>query len=70
MQRLSRLTHDAWSLGVPFWHSEERWRARGYLAAVVVLNLGLVGITVMLTYWQRAFYNALEAKDWGGFIVS
>jgi vitamin B12/bleomycin/antimicrobial peptide transport system ATP-binding/permease protein len=69
MQRLSRLVHDAWSLGVPFWRSEERWRARGYLAAVAVLNLGLVGITVMLTYWQRAFYNALEAKDWSGFIA-
>src|SRR5262245_33886589 len=69
MNRLVPLLRDAWSLAGPYWQSQERGRAWALLVAVVGLNLGLVGITVLLTYWQRAFYNALEAKDWAGFIA-
>jgi putative ATP-binding cassette transporter len=60
---------EAWALIAPFWRSEERWRARLLLAVVITLNLSLVGMTVLLTYWQRAFYNTLESKDWDGFIA-
>jgi putative ATP-binding cassette transporter len=63
MRRLGSFLGDAWALTRPYWSSEERGRALLLLAAVVVLNLSLVGMTVVLTYWQRAFYNALEAKD-------
>ncbi|MCI0753043.1 ABC transporter ATP-binding protein/permease [Teichococcus vastitatis] len=59
--------NEAWTLIRPYWNSEERWKARGLLAVVVVLNLALVGMGVLLTYWQRAFYNALEAKDFPAF---
>ncbi|MBB5693564.1 putative ATP-binding cassette transporter [Roseomonas pecuniae] len=59
---------DAWSLSRPFWNGDQRWAARGLLAVVVVLNLGLVAMNVLLTYWQRGFYNALETKDWQAFI--
>jgi putative ATP-binding cassette transporter len=67
MRRLGSFLRDAWALARPYWSSEERGRARLLLAAVVLLNLSLVGMTVVLTYWQRAFYNALEAKDAGAF---
>lgn len=67
MRALGPFLRDAWRLARPYWSSEDRWRARGLLAAVVVLNLSLVGMTVVLTYWQRAFYNALEAKDSAAF---
>ncbi|MBR0679207.1 ABC transporter ATP-binding protein/permease [Roseomonas eburnea] len=69
MRRLGPFLRDAWALARPYWSSEDRWRARGLLAVVVALNLSLVGMTVLLTYWQRAFYNTLEAKDWDGFIA-
>ncbi|MCK8783006.1 ABC transporter ATP-binding protein/permease [Roseomonas sp. NAR14] len=67
MRRIVSFLHDAWALARPYWTSEERWRARGMLALLVVLNLSLVGLNVLLTFWQRAFYNALEARDWDGF---
>ncbi|MDP3417801.1 ABC transporter ATP-binding protein/permease [Falsiroseomonas sp.] len=67
MRRLGSFLRDAWALTRPYWTSEERGKARLLLAAVVVLNLSLVGMTVVLTYWQRAFYNALEEKDAGTF---
>jgi vitamin B12/bleomycin/antimicrobial peptide transport system ATP-binding/permease protein len=63
MRRLGSFLGDAWALARPYWVSEERGRGLALLAAVVVLNLSLVGMTVVLTYWQRAFYNALEQKD-------
>ena len=69
MRRLGPFLRDAWHLARPYWSSEDRWRGRALLAVVVALNLSLVGMTVLLTYWQRAFYNALEAKDWDAFVA-
>jgi putative ATP-binding cassette transporter len=68
--RLAAGLQEAWSIGVPYWRSEDRWRACARLAVIIVLNLGLVGTTLVFTYWQGVFYNALEAKDWNGFIGS
>ncbi|MBR0653740.1 ABC transporter ATP-binding protein/permease [Plastoroseomonas arctica] len=65
--RLLPFFRDVWSIAGPYWRSEERWKARALLAVVVALNLSLVGMTVLLTYWQRAFYNTLETKDRDGF---
>ena len=70
MNRLGFDLREAFSLAVPYWRSEERWRATALLAAVIALNAGLVGTTVLFTYWQGAFYNALEARDWRGFLGS
>ncbi|ONG51336.1 ABC transporter ATP-binding protein [Pseudoroseomonas deserti] len=67
MRNLFPFLRDAWALARPFWRSEERWKARGLVAVVVALNLALVGMGVVLTFWQRAFYNALEAKDFSAF---
>jgi putative ATP-binding cassette transporter len=54
---------EAISLALPYWRSEERWAARGLLAVVVGLNLSLVAMSVLLSYWNREFFNALEARD-------
>jgi vitamin B12/bleomycin/antimicrobial peptide transport system ATP-binding/permease protein len=56
-----------WALTAPYWRSEERWRARGLLAAVVALTLGGVGLLVLLNNWNREFYNSLEQRDAGAF---
>ncbi|MCW5622603.1 MAG: ABC transporter ATP-binding protein/permease, partial [Burkholderiales bacterium] len=69
MTRIGTLARDALALAAPYWRSEERWRARLLLATVIGLNLALVAVTVELTYWQRAFFNALEARDWPAFIA-
>lgn len=54
---------EALSLALPYWRSEDRWAARGLLAIVVTLNLALVAMSVILSYWNREFFNALEARD-------
>jgi putative ATP-binding cassette transporter len=70
MRYIDPVLREAWSLGLSYWQGEERWRARSMLGALVALNLTLVGTAVLFTYWQGAFYNALEAKDWHGFLGS
>ncbi|KAA1055865.1 Efflux ABC transporter, permease/ATP-binding protein [Azospirillum argentinense] len=65
---LSRFLRDVWTLTRPYWSSEERWAARGLLAAIVALNLGVVFITVELTEVNGAIFNALQEKDQGAFV--
>ncbi|MDB5370833.1 MAG: transporter ATP-binding protein [Roseomonas sp.] len=67
MRGLSPFLRDAWALARPYWNSEERWKARGLLAVIILLNLSLVGMNVLLTYWQAAFYDALQNKDFPAF---
>ena len=52
-----------WALAVPYFKSEEKWKARGLLAAIVVLNLAAVYMLVLLNEWNRVFYDALQNKD-------
>jgi vitamin B12/bleomycin/antimicrobial peptide transport system ATP-binding/permease protein len=58
---------EAWSLAWPYWTSDEKWAARGLLAAVVALNLTSVWINVRLNLWNRDFYDALQEYDWPRF---
>jgi len=58
---------DLWTLTRPYWFSEERWQARGLLAVVVALNLGIVWVNVEINKWQNLFYNALQDKDIAAF---
>jgi putative ATP-binding cassette transporter len=63
MRRLGHFLSDAWTLAAPYWRSEERWRARLLLGVVIVLNLSLVGMSVLLSYWNREFFNSLQEKN-------
>ena len=67
MRRIGPFLRDAWRLTAPYWRSEERWRARLLLGVVVALNLSLVGMSVLLSYWNREFFNALQEKDAAAF---
>lgn len=58
---------DLWALTKPYWFSEERWVARGLLAAIVSLNLGLVYVNVLINQWNNDFYNTLQNMDKAGF---
>ena len=68
MRGLLPVLRDAWRLALPYFCSEEKWSARGLLGIIVVMNLALVGMNVVLNFWNREFFNALQNKDWDGFI--
>lgn len=67
MTRLRSFLKDLWRLTRPYWFSEERWQARGLLALIVAINLGLVYLEVIFNQWNNGFYNALQNKDLPAF---
>ncbi len=50
-------------LSMPYFNSEEKWTARGFLLAIVLLNLGTVFMAVQFNEWYKVFYDALEKRD-------
>lgn len=58
---------DLWALTRPYWFSEERWFARGLLAVILTMNLGMVYLSVLFNEWYRIFYDALEQRDMPAF---
>ncbi len=51
------------SLTTPYFNSDQKWKARGLLLAIVLLNLGAVYMLVQINSWYRVFYDALQNKD-------
>lgn len=56
-------TAKVWALSLPYFKSEEKWKARGLLAAIVLLNLAAVYMLVLFNDWNRLFYDALQNKQ-------
>jgi vitamin B12/bleomycin/antimicrobial peptide transport system ATP-binding/permease protein len=56
-----------WHLFKTYWTSEEKWKARGLLALVVLFTLGGVVISVLLNQWYNTFYNALQEYNYAEF---
>ncbi len=52
-----------WALTRPYFQSEDKWKARGLLLAIVLLNLGAVYMLVLINDWNRLFYDALQDKN-------
>jgi vitamin B12/bleomycin/antimicrobial peptide transport system ATP-binding/permease protein len=57
-----------WRIAAPYFRSEDKWAGRLLLAAVISIELSLVLINVLLNQWNNRFYNALQEKDWDGFV--
>ncbi|MDF2462802.1 MAG: transporter ATP-binding protein/permease [Ramlibacter sp.] len=56
-----------WALTTPYFGSDEKWKARALLAAIVALNLAAVYMLVLINDWNRTFYDALEKRDQAEF---
>jgi len=57
-----------WRLASPYFRSEDSWAGRVLLAAVIAIELAIVGINVLLNSWNNSFYNALQDKNWDAFV--
>jgi putative ATP-binding cassette transporter len=68
-QSLRSVMRDAWRLASPYYlRSEERWSARLLLVIVIAMNFSLVAINVQLNTWNGAIFNALQQKNYQGFV--
>ena len=54
-------------LALPYFRSQDRWRACGLLAGVIGSELCLVYVAVKVNQWNAGFFNAVEARDWTRF---
>ena len=69
MRGIGPFLKDAWRLARPYYMtSDERWSARGLLLGIIVMNLTIVGLTVIFNFWHRDFYNSLQDKDAHAFL--
>jgi putative ATP-binding cassette transporter len=57
-----------WRIAAPYFRSEDKVAGRLLLAAVISIELSLVAIDVLLNQWNNRFYNALQEKNWDGFV--
>lgn len=67
MTKGATVVKTAWRLAVPYWRSEDKWAARGLLAVIVGLALGMVYLNVLFNDWYGEFYNALQEKNFDQF---
>ena len=65
----ARLWHRFAAIARPYWRSEQRWRAIGLLALLIVLLLGQTAFNVLFNHETGEFTSALAARDaerfWG-----
>jgi putative ATP-binding cassette transporter len=59
---------DLWTLTVPYWRSEERWKSGVLLAVIVAMNLGQVYLNVLFNSWYNLFYNSLQDRNFDTFV--
>ena len=57
-----------WRIAVPYFKSEDKWAGCGLLAAVIVIELALVGTDVLINQWRNRFYTALQEVNYNGFV--
>lgn len=58
----------AWTIGFAYFQSDERWTAYLLLGGVIAFDLVAVALSVVTSYWNAAFYNALGDKNWSAFL--
>lgn len=66
----TRLWRRFVAIAAPYWRSDERWRARGMLALLVVLLLGQTAFNVLFNHETGEFTSALAARDTDRFWAS
>ncbi|HTB03654.1 MAG TPA: ABC transporter ATP-binding protein/permease [Bradyrhizobium sp.] len=63
MNNLRTTLATVWRIAAPYFRSEDKWAGRGLLAAVIVIELASVFLTVLLNKWNNDFYNALQEHN-------
>ena len=68
MNNIRSTLATVWRIAAPYFSSEDKWPGRALLAAVISIELALVGIDVLLNQWNNRFYNALQERNWDSFV--
>ena len=69
MNNIRSTLATVWRIAATYFRSEDKLAGRLLLAAVISIELSLVLINVLLNQWNNRFYNALQEKNWEGFVT-
>ncbi len=58
---------DFIQLARPYWVSDDKKKGWALLLVILTMNLALVWVNVRLNFWNAAFYNSLQAKNFPDF---
>ncbi|MEO6843136.1 MAG: ABC transporter ATP-binding protein/permease [Bradyrhizobium sp.] len=68
MNNIRSTLATVWRIAVPYFRSEDKRAGLTLLFSVIAIELALVGTSVLVNQWRNRFYNALQEKDWNGFV--
>ncbi|OCK62230.1 ABC transporter ATP-binding protein/permease [Bradyrhizobium sp. LMTR 3] len=68
MNNIRSTLATVWRIAAPYFSSEDKWAGRALLAAVIAIELAIVGINVLINQWNLRFYNALQERNWDNFV--
>lgn len=69
MQRFDRpLWQQFWAIAKPYWFSQEKWRARGFLFLLLFFSLGSSIFLILETLQRGEIISSLAAKDSRRFV--
>ena len=68
MHKIGSTLATVWRVAAPYFSSEDKWAGRALLAAVIVIELCIVGINVLLNQWNNRFYTALQERNLDSFV--
>ncbi|MEH6949864.1 ABC transporter ATP-binding protein/permease [Nitrobacter sp. NHB1] len=67
MKNLGATLKTVWRIASPYFRSEDKWAGLGLLVIVIAIELGTVGVDVLLNEWRNRFFNAFQAYNWSAF---
>jgi len=62
-----KLWKKFWEISRMYWFSEQKWKARGILAVLLILLSGFSSINILFSYLNRDLMTALQEKNLTGF---
>ncbi len=65
---MSDLLESFHRLAIPYWKSEDRWKALLLLLAIVAMNTGMVYVLVEINLWIKQFYDVLQNVEKATFL--
>lgn len=68
MNKIRLRPATVWRIAAPYFRSEDKFAGRLLLAAVIAIELTVVGLNVLFNEWNNRFYTALQEKNWDSFV--
>ncbi len=58
-----------YQLAMAYWSSERQWKIRNMSLLLLALTIAQVALSVWISYWNRALFDALEERSLKGFLL-